>query len=93
MKLIIENPQPSIRLQKEQPDQYTIYIGNEEIGYAYCSSYYSKPQNRLWDVVVEISGWKESRKANSVRDIKQVAQELYDFITERNDRWQKWMED
>jgi hypothetical protein len=37
MKLIIENPQPSIRLQKEQPDQYTIYIGNEEIGYAYCS--------------------------------------------------------
>jgi hypothetical protein len=93
MKLIFENPQPKIRVEKEQYDSYTIYNGNEEIGYAYCNSYYSQPKNRLWNVVIEVSGWKESDVANSVRDIKVVAQNLYDSIVEKNDRWQKSMED
>lgn len=78
VKLIFESPIPKMRLEKNDPDSYSIYLGNEEIGFAYCKNYYRPRERKLWNVRVSIDYWHEDGVANSVNDIKTVALDLYD---------------
>ena len=47
----------NIKFNKEQSDQYFIILNNKEVGYFYCSNYYSaKPMFRKWTVVLDDVG-------------------------------------
>ena len=81
-----------LRFEKTQADHYIIYDGDTEIGYCYCDSYYSSPRNRLWTVVIDAFVPRESDKASSIAEAKKVAQELYATVLDREDRWNRSME-
>lgn len=92
INIISESTNPKLKFVKEQPDQYFIYDGQEEVGYIYCKNYYSNPKNRLWTIVIEIGTYKMNNSAYTIHEAKQVALETYVECLEYKNRLEKSME-
>ena len=89
INLMNESAKPKLKFVKEQPDQYFIYDGQDEVGYIYCRSYYSNPKNRIWTVVIEIGTCKMNNSAYTIQEAKQVALETYLECREYADRQER----
>ena len=89
---LIEAKTPRLRFEKSQADQYFIYDGDTEVGVCYCRNYHSSPKSRVWTVNVEVDTFSEDDTASSIADAKKLAQELYAKVLDRQDRWNKSME-
>ena len=84
---ITEAARGRLRFEKEQPFQYFIYDGNEEVGVCYCGNYYSAAKNRIWDVQIYIGSIHESDKAYSISEAKQIAEDLYAVALDKKASW------
>lgn len=74
---ICESTGINLRFEKSQPDQYFIYNGSEEVGYFYCRDYYSRPNHRIWTVVVNIGAYQSTDNAYTVKEAKDIAKNMY----------------
>ena len=93
INIVSESTKPKLKFVKEQPDQYFIYDGQEEVGYIYCKNYYSNPKNRLWTIVIDIGIYKMTNSAYTIQEAKQVALETYLECREYAERQERELDD
>ena len=94
---IRESAKPRLRFEKDQYDHYTIYDGNEEVGYISCTNYYSAGNQayRNWIILINFGKGEtyDDNEIGSITKAKQTAAKLYDYALGKHAEWMSVFDD